>query len=82
MYGRNGKREHPTLIQLMRNSPTAVCHETVDKVFGLLSLMLDDSGVQVDYAKSPVEVYFDVLAIEWRGPSAMTRFAPGTSSKI
>ncbi len=45
----------------------AVCYETVDKVFGLLSLMLDESGLQADYAKSPAEVYFDILAIEWRG---------------
>jgi len=61
-YRYNRRRERRTLEDCIFSHCESDCHDTRDKVYGLLGLTPERWRVRVDYTKEVLEVYFDAVA--------------------
>ena len=50
-----------TLVQLLANHKEALCQDNKDKVYGLIGLASDARGFVIDYDKSLIQIWTDVM---------------------
>jgi hypothetical protein len=68
VYENPGRGHSSSLHQCMKHFARQECYDPRDKVYGLLSLVRKEDHVPVDYSKTMLEVFSDVMKILMRLP--------------
>lgn len=52
------------LEELLRTFSGAQCSDTLDKIYGLVGLASDAGGLVIDYSKTPLDLFVDVMLLQ------------------